>query len=109
VQENRPESKFPFIYFEKVLRLQAAKLELEDAVPPYEFTNYGSVGQRRTETSAGRANDELDQDASDSSDSANSGNAADSSERPRLITLVGSASGRLADLFRLGASKLKSR
>jgi hypothetical protein len=48
VQENRPQANYPFIYFEKVLRLQAAKLELEDA------------GQRKPgqQLDAGRRTDE---------------------------------------------------
>ena len=40
VQKKRPKSNFPFIYFEKVLRLQAAKAEIPETIPPFDFGIY---------------------------------------------------------------------
>lgn len=45
-RKNRPDTKYPFIYFEKVLRLQAKKLGLEKEVPPFDFSIYKSAGQK---------------------------------------------------------------
>ena len=44
--KNRPQTKYPFIYFERVLRLQAKKLRLEKEIPPFDFSIYGSAGQK---------------------------------------------------------------
>jgi hypothetical protein len=46
VRKKRPNTDYPFIYFEKVLRLQAAKLELEEEVPEFDYSIYRSAGQR---------------------------------------------------------------
>ncbi len=46
VQQNRPKSNYPFIYFEKVLRLQADKIGVADAIPPFDFEVFRSSGQR---------------------------------------------------------------
>jgi len=46
VQENRPLSNYPFIYFEKVLRLQADRIGVVDAIPPFDFEEFRSSGQR---------------------------------------------------------------
>lgn len=45
-REKRPNTKYPFIYFEKVLRILATKLELEDYIPPFDYSIYGSAGQK---------------------------------------------------------------
>ena len=38
VRTNRPYTKYPFVYFERILRLQAAKLELE--IPDFDRQRY---------------------------------------------------------------------
>lgn len=40
VQKKRPNTNFPFIYFEMVLRLQAERAGIASAVPPYDFGIY---------------------------------------------------------------------
>ena len=40
VQQKRPRANFPFIYFEKVLRLQADKAGIASTVPPFDFGIY---------------------------------------------------------------------
>ncbi len=51
VRNKRPDTNYPFIYFEKVLRLQAAKLKLEKEVPVFDYSVYLSAGQRAREAS----------------------------------------------------------
>ncbi len=46
VRENRPLTKYPFIYFEKVLRLQADRIGVVAAIPPFDFEGFRSAGQR---------------------------------------------------------------
>ena len=46
VQQKRPLSNYPFIYFEKVLRLQADRIGVADAIPPFDFEEFRSAGQR---------------------------------------------------------------
>ena len=46
VQKNRPLSNYPFIYFEKVLRLQADRIGVAEAIPPFDFEEFRSAGQR---------------------------------------------------------------
>lgn len=43
VQKKRPTTNFPFIYFERVLRLQATKAGIPDTVPPYDFAIYRQI------------------------------------------------------------------
>ncbi len=40
VQKKRPHTNFPFIYFEKVLRIQATKAGIASTVPEYDFGIY---------------------------------------------------------------------
>lgn len=40
VQKKRPQTNFPFIYFERVLRLQATKAGIPDTIPAYDFAIY---------------------------------------------------------------------
>ena len=40
VRQNRPYTRYPFVYFERILRLQAEKLELE--IPDFDRENYYS-------------------------------------------------------------------
>jgi len=45
-RNERPDTNYPFIYFERVLRLQAGKIDLAAEVPPFDYSIYGSAGQR---------------------------------------------------------------
>lgn len=46
VRKKRPGTKYPFIYFEKVLRLQAQQLGIAKEIPAFDFSVYRrSVGQ----------------------------------------------------------------
>lgn len=40
VLNERPDTKYPFVYFERVLRIQAKRLELEREVPPFDYDIY---------------------------------------------------------------------
>ncbi len=44
-RNKRPNTNFPFIYFEHVIRLQAKKLKLQDEIPPFDYSIYRSAGQ----------------------------------------------------------------
>lgn len=60
VRKKRPGTKYPFIYFEKVLRLQAQQLKIADEVPSFDFGIYRrSVGQldASSRTTAGQKSD----------------------------------------------------
>lgn len=46
VRENRPLANYPFVYFEKVLRLQADRIGVAAAIPPFDFEEFRSAGQR---------------------------------------------------------------
>jgi hypothetical protein len=46
VHQKRPDTNYPFIYFEKVLRIQAKALNLEKEIPAFDFSIYKSAGQR---------------------------------------------------------------
>ncbi len=49
VRKKRPDTKYPFIYFERVLRLQADRLNLKDEIPAFDFSIYRtSVGNQTT-------------------------------------------------------------
>lgn len=52
VRNKRPTTKYPFIYFERVLRLQAERLELEDEIPLFDLSIYSEPTQ--TQTNAAR-------------------------------------------------------
>ena len=45
VRKNRPTTKYPFVYFERVLRLEAEKLELE--IPEFDRELYNRAIQSR--------------------------------------------------------------
>lgn len=45
-RKNRPDTNYPFIYFEKVIRIQAKALKLQDEIPPFDYSVYKSAGQR---------------------------------------------------------------
>lgn len=40
VQNKRPDTNFPFIYFERLLRLQADKAGIASTIPPFDFEIY---------------------------------------------------------------------
>lgn len=40
VRNKRPTTKYPFVYFERVLRLQADRLGLASEIPPFDFSIY---------------------------------------------------------------------
>jgi hypothetical protein len=44
--KNRPDTNYPFIYFEKVLRIQARALELDNEIPVFDYKIYKSAGQQ---------------------------------------------------------------
>ncbi len=46
VRNKRPDTEYPFLLFEKVLRLQAKKLGIEDEIPPFDYSIYKSGGQQ---------------------------------------------------------------
>ena len=43
VRNKRPNTKYPFVYFERVLRLQAGRVELEAEIPPFDFSIYSQT------------------------------------------------------------------
>ena len=43
VRNKRPTTKYPFVYFERVLRLQAGRLGLGSQVPPFNFAVYSEL------------------------------------------------------------------
>lgn len=46
VRNKRPDTEYPFYYFERVLRLEATKLGLEKEVPPFDYSKVGVSGIR---------------------------------------------------------------
>ena len=42
VRNRRPGTRYPFIYFYAVLRLQSEKLDLDEFVPEFDFSTFGS-------------------------------------------------------------------
>lgn len=40
VQNKRPNTNYPFVYFERVLRIQAKRLELERHIPAFDYDIY---------------------------------------------------------------------
>lgn len=78
VRENRPQANYPFIYFEKVLRLQADRIGVVDAIPPFDFEAFRSAGQRTP------------------GQQLNAGQRTDVQE----LTLLSAARSRIASLFR---------
>jgi len=56
VRTKRPNTNYPFIYFERVLRLQAQAANLEGEIPAFDLSIYSTAGQnsfRRFTPSAG--------------------------------------------------------
>ncbi len=45
VRAKRPDTQYPFIYFEKVLRLQAEAANLQNEIPRFDLSVYRSKGQ----------------------------------------------------------------
>jgi hypothetical protein len=52
VREKRPGTGYPFVYFERVLRLQAERLKLE--VPPFDRRIYERASRRFSDADFGR-------------------------------------------------------
>ena len=42
VRNRRPGTRYPFVYFYRVLTLQSEKLDLDEFVPEFDFSTYGS-------------------------------------------------------------------
>ena len=40
VRVKRPHTRYPFVFFEKVIRLQAAQLGLEEEIPAFDYDSY---------------------------------------------------------------------
>ncbi len=40
IRIRRPDTRYPFVYFEKVLRLQATRLALGEEIPAFDYTVY---------------------------------------------------------------------
>ena len=78
VRQNRPQASYPFIYFEKVLRLQADKIGVVESIPPFDFEAFRSAGQREP------------------GQQLNAGQKTDVQEN----TLLGAARSRFTKLFR---------
>ena len=51
-RNKRPNTKYPFIYFERVLRLQAERLGMEDEIPPFDFSIYSGIPEVNTTVAA---------------------------------------------------------
>jgi hypothetical protein len=47
VRNKRPDTEYPFYYFERVLRIQATELGLQDEVPPFDYSNVQIAGYRK--------------------------------------------------------------
>jgi hypothetical protein len=47
VLNKRPDTKYPFVYFERVLRLQAKRVDLESQVPRFNYNIYKRPAFRR--------------------------------------------------------------
>lgn len=47
VRNKRPNTNYPFVYFERVLRLQAQKLELAQNIPAFDYEIYNTRISRR--------------------------------------------------------------
>jgi len=49
VRNKRPNTNYPFVYFERVIRIQAKAIGLEDEIPKYDYSIYsdtaGASGQ----------------------------------------------------------------
>ncbi|MEM9941338.1 MAG: hypothetical protein AAF939_07075 [Planctomycetota bacterium] len=46
IMQKRPDTNYRFIYFVKVLQLQARAINVDDQVPPFDFSVYTAEGQR---------------------------------------------------------------
>lgn len=47
VRVKRPQTRYPFVFFEKVIRLQAAQLGLQDEIPAFDYDSYLNEITRR--------------------------------------------------------------
>jgi hypothetical protein len=46
VRNKRPDTNYPFVYFERVIRIQAKAINLEEEIPEFDYSIYSSAGQR---------------------------------------------------------------
>ncbi len=46
-RNHRPDTKYPFVYFEQVLRLQATRIGLGEEVPPFDYGIYSKTNRPR--------------------------------------------------------------
>ena len=46
VRNKRPTTRYPFVYFERVLRLQAKQLRIQQHVPPFDYRIYSNTLSR---------------------------------------------------------------
>ena len=46
VRNKRPNTDHPFVYFEQVIRLQARKLNIAAAIPPFDYSIYQTRANR---------------------------------------------------------------
>lgn len=46
VRNKRPDTNYPFVYFERVIRIQAKAIKLEKEIPEFDYSIYRSAGQR---------------------------------------------------------------
>ena len=51
VRNKRPTTKYPFVYFERVLRLQAGRVGLENEIPPFDFSIYSETNVTQSNAS----------------------------------------------------------
>ncbi len=46
VRNKRPDTNYPFVYFERVIRIQAKAINLEKEIPKFDYSMYSDGGQR---------------------------------------------------------------
>jgi hypothetical protein len=54
---KRPNTNYPFIYFEKVIRIQAKAMKLEKEIPPFDYSIYKSDGQSKAGSESNASQD----------------------------------------------------
>ena len=52
VRNKRPTTKYPFVYFERVLRLQAERVGLDNEIPPFDFSIYSETNVTQSNASS---------------------------------------------------------
>ncbi|MDA7878931.1 hypothetical protein N9B09_01515 [bacterium] len=54
---KRPNTNYPFIYFEKVIRIQAKAMKLGKEIPPFDYSIYKSDGQSKAGSESAASQD----------------------------------------------------